>query len=177
MKALKILAGAATAAALTVSAASPAQAQDWDRRDRGIDVGDVAAGVAVLGGIAAVIAAIDGRGGYGVYDRGYGRGYDPRYDRGYGRYDPRYDRGYGNGYDRYGYGSAQAAVDVCGREAQRYGRNVTITDLDRDRRGYRIRGRIDRVDYDGRGWNRRYDIDRDDFTCYAANGRIYDFRV
>jgi hypothetical protein len=167
MKALKYLTGAAAAAALTVGMASPAQAQSWDRRDRGIDVGDVAAGVAILGGIAAVISALDGNGGYGY---GYGQ---PSYGYGY----PSAGYGYGYGNSRYGQGSAQAAVNVCGREAQRYGRNVTITDLDRDRRGYRIRGRVEVVDYDGRGWNRRYDVDREDFTCYAANGRIYDFRV
>jgi hypothetical protein len=176
MKALKYLAGAATAAALTVSAASPAQAQYWDRRDRGIDAGDIATGVAVLGGIAALIATFDGRGGYGV--PAYSQGYN--YNRGYGYATPGYAPGYGTrgfGYNSYGHGSAQAAVNACGAEAQRLGRNVTITDLDRDRRGYRVRGRIDVVDYDGRGWNRRYDIDREDFTCYAINGRIYDFRV
>ena len=175
MKALKYLTGAAAAAALTVGTATPAQAQFWDRRDRGVDVGDIATGVAVLGGIAALISAFDGRGGYG-----YGGYADPRYGYGYNQgygYDPRYgNSGYGYGYG-HGHGSAQAAVNVCGSFAQRYGRNVTITDLDRDRRGYRIRGRIDTVDYDGRGWNRRYDIDREDFTCYASNGRIYDFRV
>lgn len=195
MKAFKYLAGAASAAALTIGTASPAQAQYWDRRDRGIDAGDIATGVAVLGGIAALISAFDGRGGYGVDPRyGYNRGYgvDPRYgyNRGYG-YDPRYGgynggynrgynggySGYGMGYGGYGHGSAQAAVNACGAEAQRIGRNVTITDLDRDRRGYRVRGRIDVVDYDGRGWNRGYDVDREDFTCYASNGRIFDFRV
>jgi hypothetical protein len=185
MKAFKYLAGAAAAAALTIGTAAPAQAQYWDRRDRGIDAGDIATGVAVLGGIAALIAAFDGRGGvyadprYG-HNRGYG--YDPRYggyDPRYGGYDPRYGghAGYGVGYGGYGHGSAQAAVNACGAEASRIGRNVTITDLDRDRRGYRVRGRIDVVDYDGRGWGRRADIDREDFTCYASNGRIYDFRV
>ncbi|HWT13375.1 MAG TPA: hypothetical protein VN231_11520 [Allosphingosinicella sp.] len=162
MKALtKYLAGAATVAAFTLSAAAPAQAQSWDRyrdRDRGIDVGDVVAGVAILGGIAAVISAIDG---------------DDRYGYGYGRSDYRY--GYGN--DRYGHGGARSAVNVCAREAQRIGRNVQITDLDRSNGGFRVRGRIDVADYDGRGWNRRYDIDREDFTCFARNGRIYDFRV
>ncbi|HEX8640471.1 MAG TPA: hypothetical protein VF704_04875 [Allosphingosinicella sp.] len=188
MKALKYLTGAAAAAALTVGAAAPAEAQYWDRRDRGVDIGDIATGIAVVGGIAALINAFDGRGGsaYGYgnaygYGYGYGNAYgygDPRYGYGYNRsygYDPRYGNsrvGYG-----YGHGSAQAAVNACGAEAQRYGRNVTITDLDRDRRGYRVRGRIDTVDVDGRGWNRRYDVDREDFTCYASNGRIFDFRV
>lgn len=160
MKALtKLITGAAAAAALTATAA-PAQAQNWDRRDRdGIDAGDIIAGVAVLGGVAAIVAALDNNNDrYGRYDRGYGYG--------------SYDRGYGNNR----YDSAQAAVNACGREAQRYGRNVQITDLDRTNRGFRVRGRVDQLEY-GRGWNRRYNVDREDFTCYAANGRIYDFRV
>ena len=83
----KILTGAAAAAALTATMAAPAQAQSWDRRDRdGIDVGDIVTGVAVIGGIAAILGAFD-------------RDDDRRYDR-------RYDRGYGN--DRYGYDNPQA---------------------------------------------------------------------
>jgi len=169
----KFLAGAATVAAFTLSAAAPAQAQSWNRydRDRGIDVGDIATGVAIIGGLAAVISAFDRDGdryGYGYGNRGYGYG-----NRGYGYANP----GYGYGSRGYGAGSAQAAVNVCAREAQRIGRNVQITDLDRTSRGYRVRGRIDVADYDGRGWNRRYDVDRERFTCVAANGRIHDFRV
>ena len=178
MKALsKYLAGTVGAVALTVTAASPAQAQIFGRdHDRGgIDAGDIITGVALVGGIAALIAALDGNDNR--YGR-YGGRYDSRYD--YGRYGNGSYGGYGN-YGNYGssyrYGSAQAAVNVCAREAQRIGRNVQITDLDRTNRGYRVRGRIDVVDYDGRGWNRSYDVDRDDFSCYAANGRIYDFRV
>ncbi|WP_114954418.1 hypothetical protein [Sphingosinicella terrae] len=155
----KILTGGVAAAALAVTAASPAQAQSWDRyrdRDRGIDAGDIITGVAVVGGIAALIAALDN--GNDRY----------RYDRGYG---------YGNGYDRYGYGSPQAAVNACGRQAQRYGRNIRITDLDRTDGYYRVRGRIDTVDYDYGRWNRGYDVDRERFTCYARGNRVYDFRV
>ena len=159
MKALtKLLTGAAAAAAMTVTAV-PAQAQSWDRRDRGIDAGDIITGVAVLGGVAAIIAALDGGNDrYRSYDRGYN----------YGRTS--------SGYGYNGYNSAQAAVNACGREAQRYGRNIQITDLDRTSRGFRVRGRVDQVQYN-RGWNRGYGVDRERFTCYAANGRIYDFRV
>lgn len=162
MKALtKMLTGAAAAAALTVTA-MPAQAQSWERRDRGVDAGDIIAGVAILGGVAALVSALDNDNGR--YGYGYGNG---RYDRGYG---------YGqNGYGYNRYGSAQAAVNACGREAQRYGRNVQITDLDRTNRGFRVRGVVDQIE--GRGWNRRYNVDREDFTCLAVNGRIYDFRV
>ena len=154
----KILTGAAAAGALSATMAAPAQAQSWDRRDRdGIDVGDIVTGGAVIGGIAALIAALDGD---------HGR-----------RYDRRYDRGYGYGYDRYGYDNPQAAVNACGREAQRYGRNIEITDLDRTNRGYRVRGRVEQVEYDYGRRGRGYDIDRERFTCYVQGGRVYDFRV
>ena len=158
----KYLAGGVAAAALAVTAPPPAQAQTRDRyrdRDRGIDAGDIITGVAVVGGLAALIAALDG--GNDRY----------RYDRGYG-----YDRS-GYGYDRYGLGSPEAAVNACGRQAQRFGRNIRITDLDRTNGYYRVRGRIDRVDYDYGRWNRGYDVDRERFTCYARGNRVYDFRV
>ena len=57
MKAVsKLIAGAATAAVLSVSMAAPAEAQYRYRRhhDGGIDAGDVIAGVAIIGGIAAI---------------------------------------------------------------------------------------------------------------------------
>ena len=172
MKAMtKYLTGAAAAAALSLTVASPAQAQYRYDRDRGIDASDIITGVAVVAGIAGLISALDGNDNRYRYDR-YNRGYGYDYgNRGYG------NTGYGYGNTGYGYGSAQAAVNACARQAQRVGQNVQITDLDRTNRGYRVRGRIDVADYDGRGWNRRYDIDRERFTCYAANGRIYDFRV
>ena len=73
MKALtKYLAGAAAAAALTVSAAAPAEAQWRDRRDRdGIDAGDIITGVAVVGGIAAILGALDNDGNRYGYDAGH----------------------------------------------------------------------------------------------------------
>lgn len=168
MRALsKILTGAA-AAALTVSAAAPAQAQyrGYDRydrydRNRGIDAGDIITGVAILGGIAAVASAIGN--GRDRYDRGYGR------TQGYG-----YD--YGGGY---GLGSERASVDACVSEAQRrYGARVNnITDVDRDNGYYRVRGRAEVRDYDYGRYNRGYDTDRESFTCYARNGRVHDFRI
>jgi hypothetical protein len=176
MKAItKTLAGAAVAAAMTVTAASPAQAQIFgrDRYDRGgIDAGDIITGVAVIGGIAAILGAFNRDG-----DR---YGYDNRY---------RYRNDY------------QAAVNACGYEAQRYsqGGQVSVTDV--DRRGgdsYRVRGVIDagygsygaygnsRYDrryanrYDNR-YNRygygRYN-QRVEFACTArADGRIRDFDI
>jgi hypothetical protein len=160
----KILTGAATAALLTVSVATPAEAQfRRDRhRDSGIDAGDIITGVAILGGIAAVASAVDRDG------RSYGYGYRDRYRDGYSN-----------------------AVNACGREAERYGRGrVQITDV--DRRGndsYRVRGVI-AGGYDAydRGYDRRsdrdygrYDYDRGDrdgFTCTArGSGRVTNFRV
>jgi hypothetical protein len=167
MKALnKYLAGAAAAAALTVTAASPANAQ-WDRRydNRGIDTGDVIAGVAVLGGIAAIVAAMS--------NDGNRYGYANRY---------RYRNDY------------TAAVNSCGYEAERYGRGgqVRITDIDRrSSRSYRVRGVIDagygynnysrygRYDPYGRnyGYNNGY-ARQAAFACTARyDGRITDFDI
>ena len=193
MKALtKVLAGAAAAAAMTVTAASPAQAQIFgrDRYDRGgIDAGDIITGVAVIGGIAAILGAFNRDG-----DR---YGYDNRY---------RYRNDYQN------------AVNACGYEAERYARGGRVSVTDIDRRGndsYRVRGVIDaaygnygygRYDrgYDGRynrgydsrydrGYDSRYDRGYDnrydrygrygynqrvEFACTArADGRIRDFDV
>jgi hypothetical protein len=169
MKAVKYLAGAAAAAALTVAAASPAQAQYWDpyRSNRGgIDVGDIVTGVAVLGGIQAILGA---------------------FSRDGGRY------GYGNQYryrDDY-----QNAVNSCGYQAQRYGQGGQVSVTDIDRRGansYRVRGVINAGygSYGGYGGNDRYDrYDRNDgryggydqrvaFACTArSNGRVTDFDI
>ena len=186
MKALtKYLAGAAAAAAITVTAASPAQAQIFgrDHRDRGgIDTGDIITGVAVVGGIAAILGAF-GRDG----DR---YGYDNRY-----RYRDDYSQ----------------AVNACGYQAERYGRGGRISVTDVDRRGsnsYRVRGVIDagyanygsnavygrydarddrygrydpRVERYGRndryGNYGRYD-QRVEFACTArANGQVTDFDI
>ena len=75
MKALtKYLAGAA-AAAITVTAASPAQAQifggDPYGRNRGVDVNDILTEVAVLGGVAAITQAFGRDGGQYGYDNRY----------------------------------------------------------------------------------------------------------
>jgi len=188
MKALtKYLAGAAAVAALTVTAASPAEAQIFgrDRYDRdGIDVGDIVTGVAVIGGLAAILGAFNRDG-----DR---YGYDSRY---------RYRNDYQN------------AVNACAYEAERYGRGGRVSVTDVDRRGsdnYRVRGVIDagygnygsysRYDraydprYDrayDRGYDARYDRRYDDryghygrydqrveFDCEVrADGRIRDFDI
>ncbi|ANU06498.1 hypothetical protein [Paraurantiacibacter namhicola] len=75
--------------------------------------------------------------------------------------------------DNYGYGYQnnsefeRAAVQACGREAERYGR-VNITYAEQRSRGtYTVQGRID---------NR--DQRRDQFTCeFRDDGRIVDFKL
>jgi hypothetical protein len=163
MKAVsKFITGAAAAALLTVAAASPAEARDrWGRHD-GVDAGAVIAGVAILGGIAAIAAAVGNDGGR--------YGYDSR---------SRYRDGY------------SAAVSACGYEADRAGRG-RVSGTDVDRRGndsYRVRGTIEGGGYGydrgyeryDRGYDRGADTrgyDRTAFTCVArGDGRIADFRI
>ena len=159
----KFLTGAAAAAALTVTAASPAQAQFFggNRYDRdGVDAGDIITGVAVLGGIAAIASA-------------------------FGRDGSRY--GYGNQYrHRNDY---QHAVNACAYEAESFGQGGRVSIVDIDRRGansYRVRGVID-AGYNsyggGYGYERRNDrfgyggySQRVAFACTArGNGRVTDF--
>jgi hypothetical protein len=174
MKNIKKMIGGAAAALAMVSFAAPADAQYRDRyyhRDRGIDAGDVIAGVAIVGGIAAIASALD--------RDGYRYGYGNRY-----RYRDNYSR----------------AVNACGYEAERSrGGRVSITDVDRRGSGYRVRGwiddrggydrydgygrydRYDRYDRSGRygGYDRydRYDA-RNSFTCWTDRyGRVRDFDV
>jgi hypothetical protein len=174
---------AATAA--MVAAASPAQARDRYRDNDRIDAGDVIAGALIIGGIAAIASAGSNH-GYRDYDR---------YDRRYG--DDRYDSYRENRWDNdYGYGSRQA-VDQCVRAAQRdasrYGRaRITdVTDIERVRGGYKIRGRLvveQRDRWGGRnndGWNRngyyydRYDdgYDKGKFTCVSRYGSVDELRL
>lgn len=166
----KLFTGAAAAAVVTLTAAAPAQAQYYGRtygydpyryRDRGIDAGDIIAGVAILGGIAAITSAFS----RDAYRYGYGNRY-------------RYRDGYQN------------AVNSCGYEAERAGRGrVRITDVDRvgsDR--FRVRGVVE-SNYGGYGGYGGY-YDRYDrgyaynggygerFVCTArGSGRITNFRL
>jgi hypothetical protein len=152
----KLITGAAAAAMLTVTAAAPAEAQYRSSRRDHVDSGDVIAGVAILGGIAAIAAAIG--------NDGNRYGYGQRY---------RYRDGY------------SAAVNACGYQAQRAGGGrINVTDV--DRRGndsFRVRGTVEGAGY-GRGFD-RYDrgnanrgFDRVAFTCTArGNGQVRDFRI
>ena len=163
----KTLMGATAATALAVAA--PAQARDND----GIDAGDVIAGVLVLGGIAAVAAAIDGNDN----DR-----YDRRHTR---RGDYNYRGDYRRGDHRYGQRlRPRQAIRQCRRaarqEASRYGRaRVTeITEVDRRDDGYRVRGRllVEEGRYGRRGY-RTADYDRGRFSCRVRYGQIDRLRV
>lgn len=159
--------GAATAGAMALSA-TPAAARDRHDRD-GISAGEIIAGAVVLGGLAAILSSDNDR-----YDR-YNR-YDDRYR---GRYD---DPRYGYGYDYRRYGNSRSAVSQCvnavERSSRRYGRtDVTqVTDIDRKRDGYRVKGRV--VVNDGwRGrWGRGGSYDKGKFTCDIRYGRIQDIR-
>jgi hypothetical protein len=157
-KVTRFITGAAAAALVTTGFAAPADAQRYRHRDRdNIDAGDVIAGVAIIGGIAAIASAI-------------------------GNDSQRY--GYGNRYryrDNY-----RDAVNQCGYEAERYGRGgrVSVTDVDRRGNGYRVRGVVDSGGgydrYDrGYGYDRydRYDA-RVAFSCHTDRyGRVRDFDV
>ncbi len=173
---MKAVVGTAAAATMMAGSITPAFA---DRRDRGIDTGDIIAGALILGGIAA-IATSGGRN-----DR-----YRDRYDD---RYDRRYDRRYDNRDGYYRGGSARDAVERCirtaEREAYRRGfRRVDVTDVrdvDRRRDGYRVKGRI-AVDTGyrggryGNGWGGDYRGYRNDmrgwdsgrFECRTDRGRV-----
>jgi len=164
MRALtRFMTGAAAAAMLTVGAAAPASAQydrPYDRSTErgGLSTGDIITGVAVVGGIAAILSAL-GRDG-----NRYGYENQSRYRDSY-----------------------TAAVNACGYQAERYGRGqVRITDVDRRSNGsYRVQGVVENG-YPDRGYDRGYDRRYDTrdynygqrFTCEAyADGRIRDFRV
>ncbi|HEX8526752.1 hypothetical protein [Allosphingosinicella sp.] len=177
----KFLIGAAAAAIATMSAAAPASAQyddRWDRRD-GIDRGDVVTGVAVIGGIAAILSALDRDGG---------------------RYGSRYRDGYSNavnacGYqaERYGRGNVRI-TEVDRRSRDRYRVEGVVENAGYDRRydnryDRRYDDRYDRRYEDRRYEDRRYDDRRYDdrytgngygerFSCTAyGNGRIAEFRM
>lgn len=175
--------GIATAAvgAMALAGATPAQARDRD----GIDAGDIIAGAVILGGIAAVASAASKNDRYDDYR------YNNRYDR---RYDNRYNSRY-----NYGYDNPRRAVEMCvaaverdaRRAGYRYADVTEIRDVDRNRRGVEVKGRLvvdgtrgygrynsrynryDRYDRDGR-YDRRYDGDSGKFTCDVSRGRVVD---
>lgn len=163
--------GIATAAvgAMALASATPAFAGSRDR-DR-IDAGDVIAGALIIGGIAAIASASS---------------------------KDRYRDGYRYRDNRYGHGNSQAAVERCVRAVERDARragfrraHVTeIRDVDRERRGWEVTGRLVvdegynrgyrgdrnyRVNYDDRRGNYRdRNLDRGRFKCEIRRGRVVD---
>ena len=177
----KGLVGTVAAGAMALSSASPALARD-NRNDHhgGVSAGDVIAGALVIGGIAAIVSAASSHHDRDRYD-GYNGRYDGRYDNGnYDRrgYDGRYDRGYQSNPRQ----AVAMCVNAATQQANRYsygGRaNVTdIRDIDRNRDGFTVRGRIvvdSRGDYyRGRGWDgnsRGYDSGS--FKCQVRYGLV-----
>ena len=139
------------AAAMLATSASPAMARHY-HRDRGIDAGDVIAGVLIIGGIAAVASAAtknnrdrqrtrypdrypDYRGDYRYPDRDY-RTRDDRYRDN--------DYRYGNDRDSDDYrgsGLIDNAIETCVGEVERGGRQVdTVEAANRQGDDWRIEG-------------------------------------
>ena len=148
-KVSKMLTGAVAAAFVTVSAAGAAEARPrWDRHHRGgIDAGDVIAGVAIIGGIAAIASAVSNSSRNRQRSSGYG-----------------YDRRGGEDY----------AVDACVSEAERDGRVQDVTSVDRRGDGYRVRGVIEEG-YSRDGYNQGGQLAFT--CTALSNGRISDFRI
>lgn len=169
----------ATLGAMVLAGATPAQARD--RHGDGIDAGDVIAGAVILGGIALIASAAS----------------KDRNDYRYGDY--RHGDRYGYGYD-----NPRRAIEMCvnavERDARRAGyrfADVTeIRDVDRERYGYEVKGRLvvdgnrgygrydtaynrydryDRYDRDGR-YGRGYDRDAGKFSCDVSRGRVVDIK-
>lgn len=145
---------AIAAAAVLSMSASPVFARSWHHRDRGLDAGDVIAGVLIIGGIAAVASAAsksnrDGRYRNRDYRPGdYRSGDYPNRD--YRNRDYRsQDRRYGEDdydYDRAGYrgaGNIDAAIQTCVDEVERGNRRIeTVDAANRDGSEWRIEGRM-----------------------------------
>ena len=169
----KTLFGTVAAGAMAVATASPAIAQDRHRdRDRGISTEDVVTGALIIGGIAA-IAAIASDDDDDRYDRRYrDRRYNDRYDN--RRYNNRYDNRRGNERD-----AVNQCIRAAERTAQRYGGGraevYEIRDVDRERRGFEVKGRI--AVQQGYGYSRnsrRGGWDEGRFTCDYRRGQVVD---
>ncbi|MEO9600320.1 hypothetical protein [Parasphingorhabdus sp.] len=158
----KALVGTAAAAAMAVSA-TPVMAKDG--RHNGPSTGEVIAGVAIIGAIAAIASS-------SKKDRSYrdSNYRDVRYHS-----NQRYaDNRYRNNYRPI---NQRQAVNRCVRAAEnqatRRGRaSVTdIRDVDRTRYGYRIKGKI-RVDQARGRYQRNSYSDKGKFTCYVDGNRV-----
>lgn len=124
-------------------------------RGFGDDIEEILVGAAVLAGVVAVMSGVlkDEVDDWDRSRRGRTSGSDDR----------------------------SAAIDDCTRtaerEAERYGRDARVRDLDVDRDGseYRVKGEVEVVR--DVSWDRdRREYDRADFTCTARYGRVTEFR-
>lgn len=156
--------GTVAAGALALTSATPAMAND--HRDGGISAGDVIAGAVIIGGIAAIAAAVgNDRDGYRYRD-------DYRYRDNY-----RGDRWQARGNPR---SAVERCVNAARQEARRGGyryADVTqIRDVDDTRYGWRVRGNV--VVDGNRGWNGRdrYDSRRGYYNNRSDSGR-FDCRI
>ncbi len=163
---------AASLAALSLTA-TPASARHWRHHDRGVDGGDVLAGVLILGGIAAVAAAASSSGSSRDRNRET-RDYrypETRYPSDDQYRDWRAERDSNSGYapggesqpygasDWRGAGAIDGAVNACAGEIQSGERRIdSVEGVNRESDGWRIDGRLQ----DGRA-----------FSCTAGpDGRI-----
>jgi hypothetical protein len=167
---------ALVAASLAVVAltATPASARHWRHHDRGIDGGDVLAGILIIGGIAAVASAAS-KSNREREARDY-RNPEPRYPQDRYPSDSDYrdwraqrdgDSGYAAPAEREPYGSSDwrgagamdGAVNACADEIERGERRIdSVEGVNRAAEGWRVDGRL----RDGRA-----------FSCTAsADGRI-----
>lgn len=179
----KALAGIAAAATISVTAAAPAEARHrYYHRDRGgVDVGDVVAGAAIIGGIAAIAHGINQRSRYNgntygqaypAYPQsGYGYqsypqgGYSPAYPQGgyapaypQGGYAPAYPQGgYAPAYPQGGYAPAYPQGSSYGYGYGSERQAVDLCTAQAQRTGARVRD-IDEVDRDGPGYRVRGDL-------------------
>lgn len=150
--------GVALASAMLLSA-NPAAA----REGNGIGAGEVIAGVAVLGGLAAILSSDKGNDANNAY---------------YDRADRRYPS---SGYDYRRNDDSRGAVNQCVRAverdgARRYGRVDVrqVSSVDRKRNGYRIKGHVVQEERRGYGRNR---FDAGKFTCDVSYGRIQNVKI
>ena len=147
--------GTVAAGAMALASAAPAAAEDHRKKDK-ISAGEVIAGALIIGGIAAVASSIDNRRGARYAHGGY--------------------------YDGHRYANPRFAINRCVRAAEKRARRIggwryadvtSIRDVDRTRRGFRVKGRIA---VEGHRYSRR-NSDRGRFTCYFdGRGRpVIDF--
>ncbi len=195
----KALVSSAVGVAVLVSSAAPANAQSYndynDRHRGGPSAGEVIAGVAILGGLAAVISAATNNNN-NRYDDRYNRypntngyptnGYPTNGYPSNGYPTNGYDNGYYRGSSQYNDGSQaiQQCIQAAQYEGRRYGTDVRVTqvrDVDRVRNGVRVRGDLV-VNEGNRGGNRydsryRNNYDSGSFTCTIQRGRVVDVDI